>query len=278
MSDVDEYKVVTRRRKSNRFFRGVHRLTVASKEERIEDPDIDLERVRRGILAAVNFIEESNYKDILFQGLDEALRLIKAPDLPDIICYGLGNFSQSRAPKFQLAAVLAIKSRYRSIVYAYDPLFFKPELEILKELGIQTIDTNEEAKRTIEDRTSLVYMPHCPYQLTNNFIYANWAAKNLLNCLVLSNSFGELVDSVFSKNIEHSTNYIDRISPYTTEIKLKNNFEYEEVFNGSSIHIFSQENIDKVPTEFWDCRKAPIYQDENCEFVRSSNLSVNLQS
>lgn len=200
------------------------------------------------------------------------MELIKTPDLPDIVCYGLGNFSQTRASKYQLAAVLAIKSHYRSNVYAYDPLFFKSELDILEEFGIQIIDTNEEAKRVVEDRTSLVYMPHCPYQLTNNFIYANWAAERLSNCLVLSNSFGELIDSTFSKNIEKSANYIDRINPYTTEIQLKNNFEYEEVFNGSSIHIFRPENIKKVPSEFWDCPKVPVYRVENCEFVRSSNL------
>lgn len=228
----------------------------------------------RQVLAAVEEIGNSGYGDVLLNGLAESLKLIGAPAIEEIICYGLGNFSQSRASKFQLAAILAVKARYNSTVHIYDPLFFGAEIELLKKLRLCPIDCNEEAKREVGRGTSLVYMPHCPFQLTNNFIYTNWTPDRLADCIVLSNSFGELVDSIFLRSLEESKNFLARIQPYTREIQLRNSFEHEEIFNGSSIHIFLKEDLARVPENFWNLREEPIYREENCEFVRQSVPTV----
>jgi len=262
----DEFQVVTRRKRANRLPRGLHRLAERAKEE----PEIDIDQVARHIQKAVEEIANSGYGNILLDGLEEGLKLIKASAVREIVCYGLGNFSESRASKFQLAAILAIKSRYESKVHLYDPLFFRQEIQLLKKLGLDPIESNEEAKRLVGESTSLVYLPHCPYQLTNNFIYANWTAERLANCIVLSNSFKELAESIFLKKLEESGNFLAKINLYTTEIPLENSFRYDDIFNGSSIHVFLAENLTKVPENFWNLPEEPNYQEENCEFVRKS--------
>ena len=228
-------------------------------------------RCFRRIHAAVDEIKSSTYQKILLDGLDFSLGLVESSTLPEIICYGLGNFSQTRASKYQLAAILTIKSHYSSNVHLYDPLFFPKEIEILKRLDLRVIESNEEAKRCVGETLSLVYMPHCPYQLTNNLIYANWSPKHLKNCIVLSNSFKELV----SKEFEESVNYLGKIYPYTFEIELKNTFEYEEVFNGSSIHVFRRANLASIPIAYWESKEIPTYCN-NCEFVTRSQTEDSI--
>lgn len=140
---------------------------------------------------------------------------------------------------------------------------------MLRALGLEIIETNEEGKRIIQNETTLVYMPHCSRQLTNNFLYANWG-DGLSNCILLANSFSGIIDNCLSRDILDSVSYILRIRPYVTEIQLENSFVHEEVFNDLNIHIFTKQDLLKVPSDFWNSREEPEYLTDEVEFVTAT--------
>ncbi|EFN69759.1 SRR1-like protein [Camponotus floridanus] len=112
-------------------------------------------------------------------------------------------------------------------------------------------------------------MPHCSRQLTNNFLYANWG-EGLSNCILLANSFSGIVDSCLHRDALNMAGYILRIRPYVTEIQLENSFEYEEVFNDLSIHIFTKQDLLKTPADFWNSREEPQYLKKDVEFIATA--------
>jgi len=141
----------------------------------------------------------------------------------------------------------------------YDPAFCREEVQLLRALGLEVIDTNEEGKRVIHrDKITLVYMPHCARQLINNFLYANWG-DGLSNCILLTNSFAEIINNCLYEDAFNTVTYIQRIQPYVTEIKLRYSFIYDDVFNNTSIHIFTKQDLLKVPADFWNSREEPQY-------------------
>ena len=167
-----------------------------------------------------------------------------------------------------MALLLCLKARYEPIrVHIYDPAFHPEEVQTLRTLGLEIIETNEEGKRVVQrDRTTLVYMPHCSRQLTNNFLYANWS-DGLSSCILLANSLSDIVDNSLHKDVLNTAGYILRIRPYVTEIRLENSFVYEEVFNDLNIHIFPRQNLLKVPADFWNSKEEPQYLMKDVEFV-----------
>jgi hypothetical protein len=162
-----------------------------------------------------------------------------------------------------------LKERFDARVYVYDPAFCPEETQILRTLCLDVIETNEEGKRVIQDKTTLVYMPHCSRQLTNNFLYANWGNR-LSNCILFTNSFSEIIDRCLHKDILDTAGYILRIQPYVTEIPLDNSFIYEEVFNDLTLHIFTQNDLLKVPSDFWNFREEPQYLTDKIEFITAA--------
>lgn len=200
----------------------------------------------------------------------ESLTVLNCNGISEIICYGLGRFSQYKPPKYQLALLLCLKAQYDARVYIYDPVFCPEEVQVLRTLGLEIIETNEEGKRVIQDKiTTLIYMPHCSRQLMNNFLYANWGDR-LSNCILLANSFSEIIDNCLHRNILDTAGYILRIQPYVTEIQLENSFVYEEVFSDLSIHIFTKQDLLKVPSDFWDSNEEPQYLTNKVEFITNT--------
>ena len=126
----------------------------------------------------------SPYYNVIVTELTEALKILNFKNINDIICYGLGNFSDLRSSRFQLALILTVKILFSSTVYIYDPLFTENEIKCLISFELNVIPKNEEGKRIIRDCPTLVFMPHCSKQLTNNFLYANWSNK-INNCILL---------------------------------------------------------------------------------------------
>lgn len=151
----------------------------------------------------------------------------------------------------------------------YDPVFTENEIEVLKTLELNVITINEEGKHTItNNRPTLVFMPHCPSQLLNNFLYCNWGPQ-LKNCVLLCNRWSAIFDQNPLGFLEDAKNYILRLYPYVVEIDLKNEFEFMETFSGTSIHIFP--GVDETPLSFWYKREEPGYPKDSNEFITRSS-------
>ena len=78
--------------------------------------------------------------------------------------------------------------------WMYDPVLTPLEVEVLASLGVDMIPDNEEGKRLVTKPTVFI-MPHCPMQLYNNVVWANWG-KPLANVVVVGNSFQSYDDNV----------------------------------------------------------------------------------
>lgn len=142
-----------------------------------------------------------------------------------------------------MAALIVISNKFYSTVTIFDPLFDSTEISLLEKLGFEVINENEEGKRKISsDKTTLIYLPHCPKQLTNNFLWANWNI-NLKNCIIISNSFSKIIESHTEKTLQESANYINKIFKFTEEIELENTYEIVNAFNDLSIHYFNNSEL-----------------------------------
>lgn len=276
MSD-NEFIFVNRRRKRGRNFNKTFSEQLSLAE--FNEIDIDKEVVVCKLFDAVSELRSSVFKTHIFYNVMKALQILNANKIFEIICYGLGRFSQCRSSKYQLAFLVLLKRHYNCQVYLYDPLFLKKEIEILKKLELDVIETNEEGKHTISDNITLVYMPHCPKQLVNNFLYSNWN-KNLSNCILLTNSFSDIVEKSLQRCLVNSAGYLLRIYPYMTEIKLENVFIHTEVFFSTSIHVFTKQKLSAIPSDFWIDKEEPCYQGKDIEFVTAdlTKLLLNVPS
>ena len=200
--------------------------------------------------------------------MTESLNALHFESIAEVVCYGLGSFSKNRSSKYQLASLLTIKNQYNCNVLVYDPVFSETEIEVLKILELNVISINEEGKRSItENGPTLVFLPHCPSQLLNNFLYCNWG-RQLKNCLLLCNKWSELFDQNPLGFLEDA-NYILRLHPHVVEIELENQFEFFETFNGTSVHIFP--GLDKIPLNFWRQKEEPVYPKDSHELITCSS-------
>lgn len=191
--------------------------------------------------------------------IDKALKEIGQSSIEQIVCYGLGRYSNCVTSRYQLGFLIALKNKYQSKVFVYDPLFNNTEKEIIPELNCELILENEEGKRKlIPDICTLIFAPHCPKQLTNNFLWANWNC-NIKNCIILGNSFLKVIFNPTC--LIQSAEYILKISPFTTEYSLLNSFRFKDIFNDLSFHIF---NIETASEEFWSINSlAPVYPEND---------------
>ena len=267
----DDFKVVKynrRRQRKPQLKTNVHREP--------DDNLVDSEPVNKivgKVKVALQKFRESAFRQTLLNELKRSLASLELDGIVDIVCYGLGNFSEHNCPKYQLAALLYIQSVYSSNVFVYDPLFTKNEIESLKELNLQVIDSNEEGKRVINNHSTLVFMPHCSKQLTNNFLYANWSPL-IRNCILLGNSWSELECHTTNVLFMQTAYYVHVLKPYVTEIKLKNNFEYPNTFSGTSFHIFTKEKLDTVSPDFWKKRPDLLCAANDPEFIAAKSLGL----
>ncbi|CAL1679807.1 unnamed protein product [Lasius platythorax] len=270
MSEMSNFVLVTRRRRHRNAKRNLFRDATTPETTR-EDDVVDRELLLRTLDNTLIEIRDTSFTKFVLSQLTESLTVLNSNGISEIVCYGLGRFSQYRSSRCQLALLLCLKARHANArVHVYDPVFRPEEVQVLRALGLEIIETNEEGKRIVHrDRTTLVYMPHCSRQLTNNLLYANWG-DGLSNCILLANSFSGIVDNCLRRDVLCMAGYILRIRPYVTEIQLENSFAYEEVFNDLSIHIFTKQELLKAPADFWNSREEPRYLTDDVEFIAAA--------
>lgn len=200
--------------------------------------------------------------------LKEGLFALKNPVISEIICFGLGKIGECTIARYQFALLLCLKELYNVDVYVYDPIFSENDISLLNHFGINILEKNLEGKYKIINReTTLFYLPHCPKQLTNNLVWANWGL-NLNYCIIISNSFNRIIENSSKTTLIENAEYISKITPYVHELAIINTFKYYEVFNDTSIHVFPKLNL--ISPDFWEYCSEPKYLDEDIEFVTSN--------
>lgn len=172
-----------------------------------------------------------------------------------IVCYGLGKFCHCIIARYQLALLLLLKEKMNKNILLFDPAFEDIEIELIGKLQL-TLFKNDNAFRKIS-RPTLVVLPHCSSQLTNNLLWTNWRNK-LSNIVLLCNSFNKIWETTFSKELERM-HYMYSIFPYIEELPINNCFSNSSVFNYLSFHVLPKYKVNEITEDIWKFNTKPKY-------------------
>lgn len=195
---------------------------------------------------------------------------VPVPD--EIVSYGLGNFADCSIARYQLALLVALREDLQvppNDILLYDPKFLSVEKDVLTSFGLQVLKENEEAKRCCE-RPTLFFMPHCGKSLYNNLLFANWSPDRLCHIVIIGNSFTNMVLNLPSSTLKRCAPLVMKIQPFTEEVVFPGNFQYQDVFNDTVIHVFSKDKLLSIAAEFWEDCPAPTYDEDDLEFIPKS--------
>jgi len=258
--DADGFTIVKRGGRQKTF----KRTTVLAS---LEGPDVvvDFEKEKGKVMAALEELRKSE----LFADL--SARLGKLKPCQELWCFGLGHVAACVSARYQLALLLLLRDVLKipkERVFVNDPIFFCGEIELLKRLGLEVVSENIECNLKCQVST-LVFLPHCPKQLTNNLLFANWSPSGLAKLFLISNSFSNTVTRGIKSDIEKNANLIATLAEaeMMEEEELLNNFKFEDVFNDLALHQFK--GLEEAQATFWEV-KLPEYS-EDAEFIRTAS-------
>jgi len=199
--------------------------------------------------------------------LVEALRALECQEATlEVVCFGLGSFTKCPIARYQFALLVGLMERSvvsYSTPELFDPVFTAQDIEVIQRCGMRLVDKNEEGKRETRGPT-LFYMPHCSHQLVNNLLFANWTPDLLSNCIVVSNSFNNIFHTMPPRLLKQTLPFIDKVKDIHQEFEIKNSFQYTDIFNDTSIHVFPNHKIRKcvLDEHFWMDKQLPSYKDD----------------
>nr|XP_026489827.1 SRR1-like protein isoform X1 [Vanessa tameamea] len=231
-----------------------------------QENKIDIDKSYRRIQICVKDLEVSEYWKNVTKAVSNTLKHKK---IVEIVCFGLGHIGECNISRYQLALLLCLKNTFKpEKIFVHDPIFYLDECEILKKFELNVIEENTEGSYIINRHgVTLVYLPHCPKQLTNNFLWSNWT-ENLENCILLCNSFTSLIENNINRVVNETVPFIYKIYPFVHEVLLENTFTYNDIFNDSSLHHFPSDKLKLLPKGFWDKQEKPKYENTE-EFITS---------
>ncbi|EGG21265.1 hypothetical protein DFA_01144 [Cavenderia fasciculata] len=185
---------------------------------------------------------------------NEKIKSMLQDRLEDIVCYGIGNFEESKKCQEQLSFILALNSLFKisGSLFIYDPVMSDMEINVSTLLGFKIIETNEQCKRSVKcqpdcesQRSTLFYMPFCPRKLYDNVLWANWSPQSLGRLIVIGNSWN-LYNESLNKPDESYLQYSYTTKAYQNklyqEISLPNNYPTKFIFHDLSFHSFELSN------------------------------------
>jgi SRR1 len=226
-----EWKTVTRSDKKRvirkRSTGKGHTTTLETNRGFIEDN----EALYQCLQKCIEFLTETDVYRNFITLWDDLVIGTDRGNVREIVCYGIGNFSNTSAEHFsaslwQLAFAICLRNTFetrtneehttpfvnnRVTLVFYDPCSTLFEITFLKEKisNCLVLDSNDRGNRAAvvnlsdwqneQPRwTSLYYMPHCPATLYENVVWANW---------------NHIVQSNFPNAIQ-PTEYESTTSPY----------------------------------------------------------------
>ncbi|XP_063050279.1 SRR1-like protein [Engraulis encrasicolus] len=190
------------------------------------------------------------------------------------VCYGLGSFSTCVTARYQLALLLLLLDALEIAVErcsVYDPVFSTSECETLRNLGFKVILENEEGKRAVHQPT-LFYLMHCGKALYNNLLWRNWNCHDLVNLVVIGNSFLGIQERTLQRELERDYPYLLTATGVCEETALPCSQRFLDVFNDTSLIRFRPESLRQLPASSWTDPEEPQYQHcQDLEIIRNHN-------
>ena len=266
--EADGFKLVKKKKnasKRNVKYNAETRTTEISSNKNVK---IERDEVKQRIQTAIVDLSVSEYFSEVLKAIKSAAEIV---DLDALYCFGLGHFCESVTAKYQFALLLALKEALgilSSKTFISDPIFYKDEEDLLSEIyGLNVITENLECFVPCQE-PSLIILPHCPKQLTNNLLFSNWKPNLLENILVISNSMTNISESVGNSHVKFVSAVVE--NNILKERKLSNSFKFGDIFNDLSLHSFEvPDNIDK---EIWQMPR-PVYNEADVEFISKKEIS-----
>ncbi|CAG9857032.1 unnamed protein product [Phyllotreta striolata] len=261
MSELD-FRKVSYKRKSNKQSAN-KKLDIINSSPFGGDFDINI--ASRRIIEAKLEISSTDLYDSLKSSLKEGLSELENPRVHKIVCLGLGKISECLTARYQLVIMLSLSELFNCPLFAYDPVFSENDKTVLSKFNVTVLTDNLEGKYKVNSsETTIFYMPHCPKQLTNNLLWANWGL-NLNYCVIFANSFSKIIESNPSRDLVANAGYISKIYPYVLELPVINTFKYYEIFNDLAVHVFPK--LKMVCADLWKNSLEPIYKQTDLEFI-----------
>ena len=254
------FTVVKKKKGTRKKGAGFKRTTVIADNS---EPDIDKSSVVTRIEAARKELFISEYWAEFVAASESVLKKVEA-----VYCFGLGHFCDSVTAKYQFALLLCIKETFKiADVQLSDPVFYQCERDLLTEhYHLAVLSHNSECRQPCNN-PALVFLPHCPKQMTNNLLFSNWEPRLLSNLFLISNSLSNI-------NNYQDLYFIQTASreKFVEEICLKNIFKYQDIFNDLSLHWFSTYHS-SPDSSVWINITQPQYNDDDVEFITASKRS-----
>ena len=251
------FTVVTKKKGARKRGPGLKRTTVIADNS---EPDIDKSSVVARIETARKELLSSEYWTEFLAVSESALEKVEA-----VYCFGLGHFCDSVTAKYQFALLLCIQETFNIVeLQLSDPVFYQCERDLLtSHYHLAVLSENSECQQPCTS-PALVFLPHCPRQMTNNLLFSNWEPRLLSNLFLISNSLSNI-------NINGELYFIKTASreKFVEEICLKNIFKYRDIFNDLSLHRFTTHHS-SPDCPVWSDFSKPQYNDDDIEFITAS--------
>ena len=251
------FTVVKKKKGARKKGAGLKRTTVIADNS---EPDIDKISVVTRIEAARKELLSSEYWTEFVAVSESVLKKVEA-----VYCFGLGHFCDSVTAKYQFALLLCIQETFNIVeLQLSDPVFYQCESDLLTQhYHLTVLSHNSECHQPCP-RPALVFLPHCPKQMTNNLLFSNWDPGLLGNLFLISNSLSNINNNEDLFFIQTAVR-----EKFVEEICLKNIFKYQDIFNDLSLHWFTSSHS-SPDCPVWSDISKPQYNDDDVEFITAS--------
>jgi len=279
--EEDGFQLVTHNKRKGKQRNS--KVTKPSENQTTPEPIADVHAFKRRYDDVVAEILTSDY----FLKLKKAFEKLAGEALFDqAICLGVGNFSESVPARFQLglfdSLVKSAIQKYSDFsVTVFEPKFTETEISFIKEfLGFDktsgsATDNLEGRHRVSSKQKTLVFMPHCSKQLTNNLLEENWDSNKLQNLVLFCNSFDKLCLSQPERILKQQrAGLVIKAAAVCTETPVENCFRLSDVFNDLNLHSFHSDRLADQNENFWTVDPALAIQEDDLEFVPRTTVET----
>lgn len=256
----NDFTLVTRRKKNKSNKNSCFSI---KRDVSIIDDEFDFDILEKRIGLCKDELQNSDYFQDLSSKLFNLINSHSFGNVKELVCYGIGNFSENIAARYQMSMLSLLQSTLEidsEHTFIYDPIFSKNECSFISsKLNCTLLNVNEEGKRVLGDST-LFFMPHCGKALYNNLLWSNWSYPKLRNLIIFGNSFDEILSNTPDRLLKENASYIVKIKPYYHEVSIPSKFVYEDIFNSLSFLSFC-DNMSGNDSIFCDDVPEPVYTD-----------------